>query len=94
MKKEQVKSELIKRGKCISESIKSGIPKSNEMFGAIKDLANRTKSTEDFTKKLTDELNKIINEKGISFDGNEKQELIEYLKPTIKTLIQEHIVQK
>ena len=94
MDKEQIKSELISRGKRISLSIKSGIPKTNEMFGAIKDLANRTKTTTELTNKLTDELNKIISEKKINFQGNEKQELIDYLKPTITELIQNHITQK
>jgi hypothetical protein len=94
MNKEQIKSELISRGTRISESINRSIPKSNEKFGVLKDLTNRGKSTEDLTKKLTDELNKIIIEKKISFQANEKQELINYLKPTIKELIQNHITKK
>jgi hypothetical protein len=92
MDKEEIKNELIARCEKISQSIKDNMPRSSGMFGALKDVAERTMTLREFGKdKIVDELNRILEEKNISFKDNEKSELIKYLKPYISELLKRHI---
>ena len=91
MKKEEIKTELIKRGQKISDDIRRNVPKSSGMLAQIKNVAERIKTTDNFAKEITKTLNSILRENDVTFRDNEKQELITFLKPTIAELIKRHI---
>ncbi|EJG03399.1 hypothetical protein [Flavobacterium sp. F52] len=94
MDKERIKDELIREGEFIINSISNPVKRASG-FDKLKALGNHLKTTDDFTQKLTAKLNEILEANEISFEGEngevEKNELIEYLKPTITELIRKYL---
>jgi hypothetical protein len=95
MDKEAIKNELIREVENLINSTNNPV-QSASGFGKLEALGNHLSNVDDFTKKITDKLNEILNVKNIRFDGEngeeEKNELISYLKPTITELIKKYIM--
>ena len=94
MDKEAIKDELIRESELIINSTSNPVKRASGL-NKLKALGNHLKTTEDFNQKLTAKLNEILEEKNITFEGEngeeEKNELIEYLKPTITELIKKYL---
>jgi len=94
MDKEAIKNELIRESELIISSSTNPVKRASG-FDKLKALGNHLKTTDDFTQKLTARLNEILEAKNITFEGEngeaEKNELIEYLKPTVTELIRKYL---
>ena len=92
MNKENIKSELIlevDKLLNLSENKISG----NPGLGKLKAMAEHMGKADNFSHKIVDLLNEILAKNNVKFkDEKEKDNLIEYLNPTIKELIQKFIL--
>ena len=92
MNKENIKSELIlevDKLLNLSENKISG----NPGLGKLKAMAEHMGKADNFSHKIVDLLNEILAKNNVEFkDEKEKDNLIEYLNPTIKELIQKFIL--
>ena len=92
MNKENIKSELIlevDKLLNLSENKISG----NPGLGKLKAMAEHMGKADNFSHKIVDLLNVILAKNNVKFkDEKEKDNLIEFLNPTIKELIQRFIL--
>ena len=91
MYKEAIKNELVREVELIINSTRNPV-KSSVGISKLKALANHLGTIEDFTKKINSKLNEILKEHNITeFESEEeKNELIQYLKPTVTELIRKY----
>jgi hypothetical protein len=90
--KEEIRAELIRRVEKVSNEMRKNVPKSFYSFPTIYNMANKIKTADTFIEEgITNTLNSILAENNIVFKGNEKQELIDFLKPTIVELLKRHV---
>ena len=62
-------------------------------MGKLKAMAEHMGKADNFSHKIVDLLNEILAKNNVKFkDEKEKDNLIEYLNPTIKELIQKFIL--
>ena len=92
MNTENIKSELIlevDKLLNLSENKISG----NPGLGKLKAMAEHMGKADNFSHKIVDLLNEILAKNNVKFkDEKEKDNLIEFLNPTIKELIQRFIL--
>lgn len=92
MDKEAIKNDLIREVEILINSNVNPV-KTTSGFNKLEALGNHIDTLEDFSEKITDKLNKILQTKNIKFENeDEKNELILYLKPTITELIRIYIL--
>ena len=92
MNKEKIKNELISEVEnllSLSENKIGG----NSGLGKLKAMAEHMGKADNFSHKIIDLLNEILEKNNVEFKNDkEKDNLIEYLNPTIKELIQKYIL--
>jgi hypothetical protein len=85
MSKEIIKDELIKE---ISKRYLQPTGEKN----SLQELSNKLDNYSEFEDKVFDVLNSILDKHGIDLEDEiEKQEFIEFIKPTITELIEKYI---
>lgn len=92
MDKEEIKNELVREVEVLINSDTNPVKRASSVnkLGA---LGNHLGTLDDFTKKITEKLNEVLQSKNIVIKNKEeKNELIEYLKPTITELIRKYIM--
>lgn len=90
MKKYLVRNELKTRVNEITIKYRNNLV-SERLIDHIKVRAATTKS---FTDEIIVTLNQILEEQNIELDEDQEKELMEYLKPAILELIQNHFIEK
>ena len=94
MNKEKIKNELISEVEKLLNLSENKIG-GNSGLGKLKAMAEHMGKADNFSHKIVDLLNEILAKNNVEFkDDKEKDNLIEYLNPTIKELIQKFILNK
>lgn len=92
MNKEKIKNELISEVEKLLNLSENKIG-GNSGLGKLKAMAEHMGKADNFSHKIVDLLNEILAKNNVEFkDDKEKDNLIEYLNPTIKELIQKFIL--
>ena len=92
MNKEKIKNELISEVEKLLNLSENKIG-GNSGLGKLKAMAEHMGKADNFSHKIVDLLNEILAKNNVEFkDEKEKNNLIEYLNPTIKELIQKFIL--
>ena len=92
MNKENIKNELILEVEKLLNLSENKISGSSGL-DKLKAMAEHMGKADNFSHKIVDLLNEILAKNNVEFkDEKEKDNLIEYLNPTIKELIQKFIL--
>ena len=92
MNKENIKSELILEVEKLLNLSENKISGSSGL-DKLKAMAEHMGKADNFSHKIVDLLNEILAKNNVEFkDEKEKDNLIEFLNPTIKELIQKYIL--
>ncbi|NMH26174.1 hypothetical protein [Flavobacterium solisilvae] len=93
MNSENIKSELISEVQKLLNRPENKIGGNSSGLEKIKAMSEHIGKADNFSKKIVDLLNEILVKNNVEFkDEKEKDDLIEYLKPTITELIQKFIL--
>lgn len=92
MDRDEIKNELVREVEEIINS-KSNPVKRATGLNKLGALSTQAGTLDDFTKKITEKLNEIlVNKKIVIENEEEKNEFMEYLKPTITELIRKYLL--
>ena len=92
MDKDQIKTELISEVEILLSLNKKKLANTAAGIGKIKAMADHAGKMDDFSNRIIDILNEILQKNKIELNNeDDKNELLAFLKPTVADLLRKYI---